>query len=168
MLSYTCKENLPLKQPVPEKRSFNALCILFVIASLTLLSAFFIVNGFKIIWHISFAYTGNKIIGYVGFVCTHANFILLCLWVPICSTIVTVCYIPSLYINLPGNCFVVNFLTHISDFAKHFYIWHSQWCWANTWYCKESAFNIFIIMSFLYGASTQAVLCLTDYIFKSY
>ena len=36
---HTYKVNLPPKQPMPEVRSLNSLCILFVLASLSLLSA---------------------------------------------------------------------------------------------------------------------------------
>ena len=57
--------------------------------------SFFVVAGMNKIWLISFIFAKIKIIGYVGFLSTQVACIQVCLQVPVCFAILTVCCMPG-------------------------------------------------------------------------
>ena len=72
------------------------------------------------------------------------------LWSLICSAVWAVKCLHCLCVKLSVICFVIYCLTHNSDNAKHFYIWHSEQFWAIASQYKESTLNTFIIVLYSY------------------
>ena len=112
--------------------------------------SFSVVAGIKRTWHMSFVCARIKIIGYVGFVSAHIICTWLCLWVHVCFAIWLSATCLVCISNFLLLVFLVCCLTHNSENSRQFYIWHSEQCWVISLQHKESTFNRFIIVSYLY------------------
>ena len=87
---------------------------------------FCVVTGIIIMWHINFNFAGIKIIWCVHFVFAQPTFIWLCLWILVCSAILTATCLIGESNFLWVVFFIACCLMHNSYYAKQFYIWHPQ------------------------------------------